>query len=276
MRLAASVAILAILSSCGEASEVGDNAVNRDEIAFDGATTTNPIEQVDHGRRLSRILSCSGCHSESLEGQPFPLGWQQPSGIWASNLTLTIPTMDDTELEALIRRGVHPRRPDMWFMPSGNFQHLAATDMAALIAYLRSLEPSGDPTPLPNPTAFLSERMGQGNLLMTSVKVQMHRQTAPPDLGERLALGRYIVMATCSECHGPDLLGLDPFAPSLVVAGTYRRDELLELLTTGRARDGREIMIMGAAGEEQFSHLTDNEREQVADYVLAWVRNVTE
>jgi len=263
-----------LLSVCSAlSSNAASNPVDSDT-SFEGVGAKG-TDFVEHGRRLSAILNCQGCHGPDLQGRPFPSSWTEPSGIWASNITLSVPDMENSDLEALIRFGDHPENRELWFMPSSSFQHLSKSDMEALIGFLRTIKPGGEPTPDPVPTEFLLERMGRGNLLMTGEKIERHNTSPLPSYGEELSLGRYIVEATCTECHGGDLRGLPPFAPPMTVAGAYDDKAFLELLETGKAIGNRDIGVMGQVGSRQMSNLTPNERQNVVRYIRAWLEDET-
>jgi cytochrome c553 len=88
-------------------------------VAYDGATVTQASAQVDHGKRLSLVLGCTGCHGDDLRGAPFR---NEPGfgSLHASNLTLRlgwkagIPLRVATKSAKQISDGggnEHPSRP---------------------------------------------------------------------------------------------------------------------------------------------------------------------
>ena len=211
----------------------------------------------------------SGCHKATLEGGLFNDDTPENGKLYASNLTRVLPTMTDAQLESLLRTGVHPTRKDLWIMPSEVFQRLSAADMAALIAHLRTVPPSGDPTPPPVLSEKFRAEVAAGKEKPTAAWVADYRKQVPPDLGEQHALGRYIAGTTCAECHGGDLTGIEKFTPNLDIAGTYSEPELTELLTTGKGKTKRDLGLMTLVGKGHFSYLTANERKAVIGYVKA-------
>ena len=78
-----------------------------------------------------------------------------------------------------------------------------------------------------------------------------------------------IAGATCSECHGGDLTGIEKFTPNLDVAGMYSNAELTTLLTTGKGKTPRDLGLMSLVGKGHFSYLTQHERDAVIGYVQA-------
>ena len=242
-------------------------------LSFEGATGDAAAVRA-HGERLSHILGCRGCHGPALEGKLFNDDAPDMGKIYASNLTRAIPTMSDAQLRHLLRDGVHPTRGDLWIMPSEVFQRLSEPDLAALIAHLRTVPPSGVPTPPPVLSAKAEAEVASGKLRPATSYVAEFRAKTPPDLGPRHALGRYLVSATCSECHGADLTGVSDLepgvsTPDLDIAGTYDDADLARLLSTGKGRTARDLGLMTLVGKGHFAYLTPHERSAIIAYVKA-------
>lgn len=266
--------LVASLSGCSISSDEpsGDEAPPQVAVAafsFDGADTSGKAAIEAHGKRLSHVLGCRGCHTPTLEGENFGTFEPPFDGIYASNLTRIIPTMTDAQLERLLRDGTHPTRDKMWIMPSSVFQRLSSADMAALIAHLRTIKPSGKATPPPAFTDTTRGMIAAGKLRPESEVVKQFRASEPVDLGPQYAFGRYVASATCAECHGAALEGVEGLGPDLNVASVYSEDALARLLTTGEGLPGRKLGLMALVGKEHFSYLTPRERTAVIAYVKA-------
>ena len=239
------------------------------EIAFDGAQVTQASARIAHGERLSWTLGCRGCHREKLEGGRF---YER----YASNLTRELPKYSDAQIERVLRTGVPRDDRELWGMPSEIFQHLSASDMAALIADFRTLKPGGAPTQPPRPwAADAKEMIAKGDLKSAKDTVLQDAALGPTDLGPAYALGRYITRVTCAECHGPKLEG-DPHGtpgepPNLIVAGAYTRAEFDTLMTRGIPSGGRKLKnpLMGDVARERFVHFTAHERDALYAYLKA-------
>jgi mono/diheme cytochrome c family protein len=164
-------------------------------------------ELVPHYERLSEVLGCSGCHGQDLRGED----WSDPGfgRLWTANLTRAIPRYSNAQLATIIRGGARPDRP-LWEMPSHLFAQLTEDDMAAVIAFLRSRPPSGIDHPAPAFGDEAHRKMAAGTFLSSPVLVKKLGAAWPPDAGPEHALGRYVVRATCAECHGLDLRGGQP------------------------------------------------------------------
>ena len=243
-------------------------------LTFDGAGATDPVRRLAHGKRLSHVLGCTGCHAPTLEGKLFNDDAPELGKLYASNLTRILPTLSDAQLEALLRTGRHQTRGDMWIMPSEVFQRLSAADMAALIAYLRTVPPSGAPTPPPALSALARAEIAKGKFKPVAAYVAEFKTKTPVDLGPGHGWGRYIAAATCAECHGADLGGVKDFSPGLdvpdlAIAGAYDNSELARLLTTGEGKVRKDLGLMSLVGKDHFSHLTPRERDAVSAYVKA-------
>ena len=276
MRIGSILFALGGLAACNQPKSEAKPTIAAQPAAltFDGAVTNDRAAMLAHGERLSHILGCRGCHTATLEGHWFNDDAPDLGKLYASNLTRVLPTMSDAQLEALLRTGRHPTRGDLWIMPSEVFQRLSAADMKALIAHLRTVKPSGAPTPPPALSAKAKAMVAKGDLKPVAFYVAEYRAKQPADVGEAQSLGRYIVGATCAECHGADLTGIPDFGPGistpdLNVAGAYSGAELARLLTTGIGKTKADLGLMSEVGKGHFAYLTPRERAAVIAYVKA-------
>jgi cytochrome c5 len=261
-------------SGCGHGGSSNNGAApgRQAPIAFEGATAS-PSARLAQGERLTYVLGCRGCHGSRLEGH---LWDHDPRGygvMWASNLTRAVAGMTDAQLRALLTQGVHPRRGDLWVMPSELFQHLAEPDLIALIAYLRSLPPGGAVSPDPRPGPRALREIASGEARPAAAVVRETRATLPADAGPDHALGRYITSVTCAECHGHRLEGHrseEGSTPDLNIVGAYSREEFERLITRGEAKGGRRIAaLMVGVATGRFSRLTQGERDALYFYLRA-------
>jgi len=188
--------------------------------------------------------------------------------------------MSDAALERLLREGVHPDR-EIYLMPSKQTQFLSEPDMAALIAFLRTIPPVGKPTPLPPPgfeaavTARLpddywltlkeGEKRGYHN---SAEEVAYFAANQPPDLGPQSARGRMIASSICSACHGAALDGLGEPAGDIQGALAYDDAAFDRLLTESIDRTGKQVKVEWGSGHEA-NRLTAAERRDVIAYVRA-------
>ena len=256
------LAIMALLSPAG-CSDPGAPAAPEPRVQFQRASA----DTVAHGKRLADVLGCTGCHGKDLTGED----WSEPGfgRLWTANLTRAMPRYSDEQLEAVIRTGARSDR-ELWEMPSHLFTHLTADDMAALMTFLRTARPAGEVHPEPAFEAGARREIAAGTLKSSRAQVQAQGSTWPPETGP--ALGRYIVRATCAECHGMDLRGGTPFAgakprPDLRMAAAYDAVQFQRLLRTGKAAGDRELTMMSDVARHRYSRLTDPEIASVHAYL---------
>ena len=248
------------LAACGSKPE-GSGPDAPVPIAFDGSLVTAASAKVAQGERLASVLGCRGCHTKELQGQDF-------YGVPASNLTRDVHKYTDAQFVRLLRDGQRIDDRELWAMPSEIFQHLGDPDMSALLAYLRTLKPAGPPTPpLPPFPADVRKELAEGKIKPAAQWVKETKDKTPIDLGESHALGRYITMVTCAECHGSQLQGGD--TPDLIVAGAYSREQFETLMTKGIPNGPRKLDLMAMVAQNRFSRMTVAERDAVYAYLRA-------
>lgn len=257
----------AALAACGQ--EAAGDPAPAPPVQFERASS----EVVAHGERLSRVLGCSGCHGEDLTGQD----WSEPGfgKLWTANLTHSARRYTDQQLEAMIRGGARPDGSELWGMPSHLFTHLTADDMAALLAFIRAQPLRGEARPRPEFEEGARRAIAAGNLQSAVADVREEGTRWPADAGADHALGRYIVRATCAECHGMDLAGGQPHPaaaprPDLrAIMPAYDRAAFTTLLRTGTAAGDRKLELMGRVARGRYSHLTEAELAAVHAYLRA-------
>ena len=228
-------------------------------------------DTVEHGQRVADIVGCTGCHDRNLQGRD----WSDEFGtLWTANLTRSVEKHSDEELLAMVLTGQRADR-ELHGMPSHVFTKMHADDLAAILAFLRSKPPAGDVHPEPIFGPELLAMLEEGTLKSAATEVAEMGAEHSPDLGEEHALGRYIVRATCAECHGIDLRGgTSPFPgdvprPDLRIAASYDRAAFERLMRTGKAAGDREIGLMSTVARGRFSQFTDEELAAVHDYLVA-------
>lgn len=226
---------------------------------------------IDQGRRLAVVHGCTVCHGAQLQGRVM---FDEPgvARIRTPNVVRTIRGYTDSELERLLRRGVKRDGLGVWVMPAAT--HLAAQDLDAIVAYVRSLpeSPGVDTEILLRPLG----RIGVATGKFQSSAVAALRDTKPHTLdpSNPLSVGRYLVTSACTECHGNQLQGTQiAKAPGLLVAAAYQNDEdFVRLMRTGVGLGGRDLGKMSAMSRERFSSFTDDEIRAIRGYLQEFVR----
>lgn len=263
-------ALLLGLAACSEPSATSPAAAPG-PLRFERASA----DTVKHGERLSKVLGCSGCHNDALTGND----WSEPGygTLWSANLTRSGSRWSEAELTQMIVAGKRPDRALME-MPSHLFARLHPDDVAALVSYLRWLEPKGPVHPEATIGPLLQKEIDSGAYRNSAQQVEERQVEALPDLGGDHAVGRQIVSVTCAECHGSDLRGkpapgADTTArPDLRMVASYDPGDFVRLMRTGKAAGGREVGLMSSAARRRYANLTDREVDAVRGYLVELAR----
>lgn len=265
-------------------------------VAAASAAAETPIERGSY--LVNAVMACDGCHTpRGPSGLNMERRFSGGSIVWdgpayivhGSNITpdreTGIGAWSEDDIKRLLISGVRPNgvavAPQM---PYGFYRILTPSDLDAVAAYLKTIEPVINEMPPPvykaetNPVPLPGAETSIGDVV-------------PQDPVKR---GFYLAtLAHCMECHsrkpdgtqdynnwwgkgGHEMKG--PFG-SVVVAnisshketgvGAWTDAELKRALTEGISRDGR-LLKMPMARQRYFSRMT----EQDLDAVVAWVRTI--
>jgi mono/diheme cytochrome c family protein len=168
-------------------------------------------EMLELGRRLVLVRGCADCHKPDLGGD---LMLEDPAigRLTATNLTRgeggIASQYTDADWIRAIRHGVSPAGRALVFMPSHEFYPIGDDDLAAMIAYIKSVPPVDrvHPANRVGPIAALLHVMGKMPLL----PARMIDHTAPrpvaPAPGVTVDYGEYLATG-CVGCHGAGFAG---------------------------------------------------------------------
>lgn len=213
---------------------------------------------IERGRHLaSAILKCVDCHGPDLGGREVfadagPLGVVNTPNL-TRGLGGVIGKYDDAALARTIRHGIRLDGTPIPVMPAMNYIAVSEDDMAAVIAYIRSVPPV-DREHQPSTVRPLGRILyGAGQFPIFEADLVDH--AAPPmkpipgptvDYGEYLA-----VVGGCTGCHGPGLSGGKiPGTPpdwkpaaNITTAGLkgWSEADFVAALRTGRRPNGTPI-----------------------------------
>jgi mono/diheme cytochrome c family protein len=213
---------------------------------------------VERGRHLATAIGkCVDCHAADLGGTVFIDA--MPMGVLVgSNLTTgrggVLADYDDAELERAIRHGIKRDGRALLFMPSWEYYYFGEEDMAALVAYLRSLPPVDRELPKSKVGPLGRTLYVAGQLPLFSAEEIDHagpRPTSPPQ-GVTREYGEYLAtVGGCLGCHRPDLsgghvAGTPPdFAPATNITpagiGHWTEEDFFRALRGGIRPDGSAI-----------------------------------
>jgi mono/diheme cytochrome c family protein len=168
---------------------------------------------VDRGRHLvEAVVKCGECHGENLGGRVFldvP-----PFRIVTPNLTRgqggVAAQMSDEDWVRSVRHGVRRDGRALLVMPAREFIEIEAPDLAAVLAYVKSV-PAVDNV-LPETQMRLLGRVLLliGALPLPDANVVEHAKPFPTPIPPAVSVeyGRYLAtVGGCVGCHGPGLSG---------------------------------------------------------------------
>lgn len=165
---------------------------------------------------MEGIMNCTeACHSEgsailtgyseSIHEGPISLVFSPP------NLTPDAETglgnWSDAEIARAIREGVDKDGVGLVIMPSHNYHALSDEDLAAVVGYLRALEPVRNEVPPVSGNFVAKIMLALGMFGPSPVGEPISAPQVSPQPGS-VEYGAYLVkLGGCSDCHGQDLAG---------------------------------------------------------------------
>lgn len=233
------------------------------------------------GRHVAESIGAcasSDCHGADLAGgktlELGPLGTATGPNITPGGLGAVY---SDAELVRLIEHGVKKGGTSVRFMPSTELNWLPDEDLAALVAYLRSV-PAVTKQNGPFEIGMLGKVLDRQGLIVLDVarKIDHEKIDKAPPPAPTAAYGKFIAKA-CMGCHG-DTYGGGPIpgappefaTPSNITPHEsglqgYTYEAFAKLLDTGIKRDGQALdPFMALATMRQMN---DTERHAVFEFL---------
>ena len=268
MRIGLAIACI-MLAACARTPDVSDATATA---ATPPVLATVPAGDPVEGARIARRVGCDGCHNEGGKGGGFDIKTPQGDRVVAPNLTQRRVLYDDVGIARLLREGRTHDGHRPFGMPIFMLQHLSDSEVRDITAWLRALPAVDSP-------GLAETRLTPATLKSLLDGTHPFAGDDRPDAGnappadrpvEPLALGKYLALTTCSECHGGDLNGFEgDAAPSLVVTKAYTLDNFRLLMKTGEVAAGGKSKtgFMSEVAAYRFSVLTDDEVTALKRYL---------
>jgi cytochrome c553 len=216
-----------------------------------------PADSISIARGRSWSAVCTSCHGENLGGK---IVFEDPglATIYASNLTSgaggVASVYSDQDWIRAIRHGVRRDGKALFLMPAHEFHHLNQSDLASLIAYIKTLDPI-DQMPKPLITTTVAKILGElgafGILFPAEIIDHSAEFDSPIDAAVTPKYGEYVVnVVGCRTCHGQELNGGKdpnpdaPPGPNLTPGGImskYSGEQFLHTIRTGVTLTGRTL-----------------------------------
>ncbi len=177
-------------------------------------TIPSDATSVARGKHLvEKVSLCIECHDKDLGGKVlddnFMFGRLAGSNLTRGRGGIGTRYSDDDYVRAMVH-GVRKDRHSVLFMPSADYKFTEA-DLAALIAYIRSVPPVDRELPAARIGPMARTLSVFGSFPMFVAELIDHSSVkfaAPGDMTNPIAAGDYLIStAGCRGCHGPELTG---------------------------------------------------------------------
>jgi mono/diheme cytochrome c family protein len=243
----------------------------------------NDPASIERGRHLVvHVMACVDCHGGDLAGGTVA---DDPmlGRVSAPNLTPgqggVLAQMSNTDIVRVLRHGVGPDGKSLVIMPVDDYVAVSAPDMAAIIAYLRSIPPIDKSYP-PNELRPLGRTLialRQAPLLSAESVPQSGGFPETTPVGVTLEYGRYLARTSgCMGCHGATLSGGPiPGAPpefgfpsNITPAGAvvgWTDEQLVLAIRTGMRPGG--AMIDDVMPYRYYAGMSDEEVYAIIKYL---------
>jgi cytochrome c553 len=231
----------------------------------------NDTTSIKEGERLTRIAHCAHCHGDKFNGGVVAKVDYVAEFI-APNITNLLPGYTDEELQRLIKDGVKKDGQSVYVMPSIMYHGMKEESVAKIIAYLRTLHPLPSSAGVSASTTYYP--LGRLQIIEGKIKSMAstydHNARGPFDQHDtsEVAFGKYLVMTSCTSCHGINLKGKTGFTPDLIIATAYTKDKFIHLLQTCEGGLGRKTLgMMSDIAKGHLCYLHNNEMCAIYAYL---------
>ena len=229
-------------------------------IPFADTAPTIPRDSVslERGRYLVRaIAKCADCHGSDLGGGLFidggPLGRFYGPNLTSGTGSVTA-ALTDADIVHAVRHGLGPGGRKLAWMPSEIWPTMADEDVAAIVAYIRSVPAVNRVLP-PQEVGPLGRLLYVvGRLPLFEAEHMSHEAPAriKPPVGPTAEYGGYLALiGGCRGCHGPTLSGGQvpgtppEFKPAANITptgiGHYTEADFFRAMRDGLRPDGSKI-----------------------------------
>jgi mono/diheme cytochrome c family protein len=229
------------------------------EVAVAAVPYTSDAHALERGKYLFESRGCTDCHGANGGGRVFV---EDGNGlrIAGPNITaggVTASYKPEDWVRAL-RHGLKPGGQPLMIMPSEDYNRMTDQDLAAVVAYVRSLQPQQGGAAivqLPMPVRVL---YGFGAIQDAAAKIDHSRPPAQPVPAAVNAQHGAYVANMCIGCHGqhlsggkipggpPDWPAASNITPGENSAMTRYKDSaaFIAMLRSGKRPDGTPIKVM--------------------------------
>jgi cytochrome c553 len=230
---------------------------------------------------VTAITACGDCHGANLSGNVI-LDDPAIGKVVAPNLTpgknSILTQRSDADVARVLRYAVKPSGKSVIIMASEDYHDLAEEDLAAIIAYLRTLPPVDGMTAETElrPLGRILLSLGMLPILTAESPYLKVPPVPAPPAGVTMEYGKYLAQAAgCMGCHGRGLSGGpipgDPSGmnpPNLTPAGelsTFDEAGFINTMRTGVTPFGRTLSKQMPV--RYYKNMTDDELKALWAYI---------
>ena len=248
------------------------------DVTVEALTIPTDASSIARGKHLAdNVTNCHDCHAKDFGGRIIFDGGVLVARLAAPNLTRGKggigSSYSDSDWIRALKHGLHRDGSPLIVMPSQWFAQLPAPDMAAMIAYLKTLPPVD--REMPKITAGPLGRLMvlQEPKLIPAQIIDHRKPLAGAAPAELVARGEHLAsIAGCRSCHRTDLTGNDGPPPGSanitpVGIGSWTKDDFFRTLRTGRTPDNRQLA-------ETMPRALGNMSDEELDAIWAYLKTV--
>jgi mono/diheme cytochrome c family protein len=172
-------------------------------------TVASDPATIARGKHLATIRGCTDCHGANFRGNTII---DDPAVGRVSGPNLTAggrgPALTDADWELAVRHGVRRDGTQLVVMPANEFTVLSDEDLAAIVAYARSLPADAHATPPIRVGPVIRTMFAAGKLnILPAAEIEhdaSHLARIAADTS--VTYGKYVA-AGCQGCHNPSFSG---------------------------------------------------------------------
>lgn len=237
---------------------IGNSRLNRTyDFPPSNIVVPTDVESIAYGKHRAETL-CQGCHGADLGGI---VNWFNDPAIGSidtANLTsgeggFGRETTSDEDYVRAIRHGIDPEGKPLFMPAVASTAYLSDEDLAAIIAYVKTVPPVDRVTHGRNFTPLAKVLYASSLLPKLPVEYVSHDvHVTAPERGASAAYGEYLVNTNdCRICHGQELNGAkspDPtktwISPNLTPGGElgfWTEEQFITAIRTGVKPSGHQL-----------------------------------
>jgi mono/diheme cytochrome c family protein len=217
-------------------------------------------DAVARGKYLFESRGCAECHGSDGAGRVFI---DDGASMRARSPNITrgaggvVGKYTEVDWVRAIRHGVKPDGRPILIMPSEDYNRLTDADLAAMVAYVRTL-PAAEGAPAEFTLPFIFKALYVAGVVTDAPERIDHSLPPAQPVAEQVsaAHGAYVANM-CLGCHGarltggkipgapPDWPAAADLTPTSAVMKRYDSvDKFKSMLRTGKSPDGRALLVM--------------------------------